>query len=138
MTDELTYITETYLAGASCVSGVGAQSRSFKMVRLSGNYARVCGTANGIISGVLLNEPVAAGDAARVLLFGKALVRVGESGLVAGETYVTDNTGRAVSTASTAASNTLAYFGGKLLRSASTDVASSLVSALVMPWQGFL
>ena len=138
MTDELSYITETYLAGASCVSGVGAQGRSFKMVRVSGNYARVCGTANGIIHGVLLNEPVAAGDAARVLLFGKSLVRVGESGIVAGETFVTSNSGRAVTTAFTAASNTAAYFGGRILRSASTDVADSLVSALVMPWQGYL
>lgn len=138
MTDELSYITENYLAGASCVDGVGAQARSFKMVRVSGNYARVVGTANGIIHGVLLNTPVATGDMARVLLFGKSLVRVGESGMVAGETFVSSNSGRGITTASTAASNTLAYFGGRLLRSATSDIADSLVSALVMPWQGFL
>ena len=134
MTDELSYITETYLAAASTVGS----GKSQKMVRLSGNYARICGTANGAIHGVLLNEPVATGDAARVLLLGKSLVRVGESGILAGETFVTDNTGRAVTTATTAASNTSAYFGGKILRSATTDVANSLISALVMPWQGFL
>ena len=134
MEDQLSFITETYLAAASTV-GTG---KSYKMVRLSGNYARICGTANGIINGVLLNEPTATAESARVLLFGKALVRAGESGLLAGETFVSDNTGRAVSTASTALSNTLAYFGGKLLRSNTPDSANSLVSALVMPWQGFL
>ena len=136
MEDALSFITETYLAAASAASAT--PGKSYKMVRLSGNYARICGTANGAVHGVLLNEPAATRDAARILLFGKALIRSGESRLLAGETFVTDNTGRCVSTASTAASNTLAYFGGRLLRSNTPDVVNSLVSALIMPWQGFL
>ena len=132
MEDSLTYITDTYLAGASCV-GAG---KSFKMVRLSGNYARICGTANGAVHGLLLNEPTNTGDPVRILFFGKTLVR-SSSGLIAGDTFVSDNTGRAVTAVFSAASNTAAFFGGRITRADQPKV-NTLTQAMFIPWTGYL